>query len=115
VRAWVETGIVRPLAERAASSFSRARPPPLERRVRVLQSTATHDRSGRPFVPFAIDSRFVGGQWQTNDFVGCAYVSNGQLFVKRGDGYRSAAFLFGKNSDPVPGACEAAPATARNP
>jgi hypothetical protein len=111
----VETGIVQPLAERAASSFSRARPPPLERRVRALRAIAINDRSGRPFVPFAIDSRFVGGQWQMNDIVGCAYVGRGELFVKRGDGYRPATFLFGKNSDPVPGACEAAPEEPRNP
>jgi hypothetical protein len=66
-------------------------------------------------VPFAIDSRLTGGQWAKDDIVGCAYVAKGELFVKLGDGYRPASYLFGKNSDPVPGVCEAAPATARNP
>jgi hypothetical protein len=113
VRTRVENGIVQPLAERAGSPFSRARPPPRERRVRVLQTTAVHDKSGRPFVPFAIDVRFVGGAWQTDDIVGCAYPRNGDLFVKRGDGYRPASFLLGKNADPVPGVCEAAPVAAK--
>jgi hypothetical protein len=110
VRSCVEEGIVKPLAEHEISRFSRGRPAPRERRVRVLLTTATGDRSGRAFVPFAIDVRFGGGDWQADDVVGCAYVGKWDLFVKRGDGYRPAAFLFGKNVDVVPGACEAAPA-----
>ncbi len=105
---WVETGLLQPLAERAAAPFSRARPPPRESRVRVAQTTATLDRSGRPFVPFAVDVRFVGGPWHPDDIVGCAYLPKGELFVKRG-GYRPAAFLLGQKADPVPGACEPAP------
>jgi hypothetical protein len=54
-----------------------------------------------------VDVRFVGGEWQTDDIVGCVYVGKGDLFVKRGDGYRAAAFLFGINSEVVPGACVA--------
>jgi hypothetical protein len=77
--------------------------------VRVLQTTATLDKSGRPFVPFAVDVRF-GPEWHENDIVGCAYTGSGNLYVKKGDAYRPASFLLGKNDDPVVGVCEAAPA-----
>jgi hypothetical protein len=107
----IEDGLLKPLvaAEHATSRFSRARLPPQERRVRVLQTTATLDKAGRPFVPFAIDVRF-GSEWHENDIVGCAYTTTGSLFVKRGDSYRPAAFLFGQNVQAVAGVCEAAPA-----
>ena len=105
----VQTGIVQPLAERAGSRFSRSRPPPHERRVRVTQATVSRDKQGREFVPFAVDVRF-GGDWQQNDIVGCAYRATGSLFVKRGDAYFPAAFLLGKDVNAVTGVCEAAPA-----
>jgi hypothetical protein len=108
-RTRVDEGIVKPLAEREVSRFSRARPVAGERRIRVLRETAANDKSGQPFVPFAIDVRFADGDWHGDDIVGCAYVGKGDLYVKRGDGYRPVAFLFGKNADVVAGACEAAP------
>jgi len=104
----VEQGLIKPLADRENGHFSRARPMPHERRARVLQATTLVDKSGRQFVPFAIDVRY-GGEWQQNDIVGCVYRGSGNLFVKRGEQYRSAAFLLGKNTDPVAGVCEAAP------
>ena len=109
----VEDGLLKPLAqfEAAQSRFSRARPPPHERRARVLQPATTLDKSGRPFVPFAVDVRY-GPEWHENDLVGCAYPGSGALFVKRGDAYRPASILFGKGADPVAGVCEAAPARA---
>jgi hypothetical protein len=115
--AWgcVQKGIVTPLSERETSIFSRARPAPRERRIRVLQATATKDKSGRGFVPFAVDVRLAGGDWQTDDIIGCVYAGKGDLYVKRGDGYRPVEFRFGKNVDAVPGACEAAPSTSRDP
>jgi len=79
--------------------------------VRVIQSTVSVDKSGRAFVPFAIDVRF-GSEWRKDDIVGCAYRQTGELFVKRGDAYRPAAFLLGKKAEPVAGVCEAAPARA---
>jgi hypothetical protein len=108
----VEDGLVKPLAEieRNTSRYSRARPVPRERRVRVTQTTATLDKAGRPFVAFAIDVKFGGGEWNENDVVGCAYTTTGSLFVKRGDAYRPAAFLLGKSADAVPNVCVAAPA-----
>jgi hypothetical protein len=97
---------VKPLADLESHRFSRARPPPRERRVRVPQTTATPDKGGRPFVPFAVDVRF-GSEWIENDIVGCAYTGSGDLYVKRGDTYRPASFLLGKNAEPVAGVCEA--------
>jgi hypothetical protein len=111
VRARVEQGLLKPLAEIENHRFSRARPAPTERRVRVLQSKATPDQAGRAFVPFAVDVRF-GGEWREGDIVGCAYLASGELFVKRGDAYRPAAFLLGKVLDPVPGVCLPARAQA---
>ena len=107
----VDTGIVQPLAARAGSRFSRSRPPPHERRVRVTQATLSRDKQGRDFVPFAVDVRF-GTDWQQDDIVGCAYRATGSLFVKRGDAYFPAAFLFGKDVAPVADVCQAAPARA---
>ncbi len=103
----VKTGLLEPLVAQDAKQprFSRMRPPPRERRVRVTQATATPDKSGQPFVPFAIDSRW-GADWQENDIVGCAYPKTGALFVKIGDSYRSADFLLGKAAEPVPGVCQ---------
>lgn len=108
----VETGLVKPLAEWEAQSsrYSRGRPPPRERRVRVLSQAASLDKAGRPFVAFAVDIKFGDGEWRKDDIVGCAYTKSGELYVKRGDAYRPAAFLMGKNVDPVAGVCQAAPA-----
>jgi hypothetical protein len=100
---------VKPLSDLETHRFSRARPPPRERRIRVLQTTATLDKDGRAFVPFAVDVRF-GSDWQENDIVGCAYRGTGDLYVKRGDTYRPASFLLGRNEGPVAGVCEPAPA-----
>jgi hypothetical protein len=105
----VENGLLKPLADLESHRFSRARPPPRERRLRVLQTTATLDKNGNSFVPFAVDVRFGTSEWHENDIVGCAYTGSGNLFVKKGDAYRPASFLLGKNGDPVAGVCEAAP------
>ena len=107
----VETGIVEPLAGLSGSRFSRSRPLPLERRVRITQTALSRDQQGRDFVPFAVDVRF-GGDWHDNDIVGCVYRATGSLFVKRGDAYFPAAFLFGKQVNAVTGVCEPAPARA---
>lgn len=108
----VDEGLLKPLAamEEKNSRFSRTRPPPRERRARVTQSTATLDNKGQKFVPFAVDVRFGSSEWRENDLVGCVYAGTGALFVKSGDSYRPAAFLLGKDVEPVAGACEAAPA-----
>lgn len=107
----MQDGLVKPLAESESkgSRFSRARPLPRERRVRVTQASATTDKRGKKFVAFAVDVRFGGGQWQANDIVGCAYAGSGELFVKSGPEFFPAALLLGKKVDPVAGACAAAP------
>jgi hypothetical protein len=106
----VAAGLVKPLAERAGSRFSRSRPPPRERRVRVTQANLSRDKQGRDFVSFSVDVRFGSGNWQRDDIVGCAYRASGNLFVKLGDAYFPAALLLGKKVDPAPGVCEAAAA-----
>ena len=102
----VQEGLLKPLADRETSRFSRALPVARERRTRVLQTTAISDKSGRAFVPFEVDVRFAGGEWHNDDIVGCAYVGKGDLYVKRGEGYRPAEFLLGKVVDVVAGVCE---------
>ena len=111
VQTRVEDGLLKPLAAQEASTsrFSRARLPPHERRVRALASTASSDKAGRPFVAFAVDVRFGSAEWHENDIVGCAYLQSGDVFVKRDDGYRPAAFLLGKDVPVTPNACVAAP------
>lgn len=104
----VEDGLLKPLAERerSTSRYSRARPIPHERRVRVTPSTATTDKAGRAFVAFAVDIKFGDGEWRANDIVGCAYLKSGELYVQRGGAYRPAVILLGKNVDPVSGVCQ---------
>ncbi len=108
----VEAGILKPLVERSGSRFSRSRPPPHERRVRVSQTTLSRDKQGRDFVPFAVDVRFGAADWQQDDIVGCAYRASGNLFVKSGDAYFPAALLLGKKVASVAGVCQ--PAAARS-
>ena len=107
----VEERLVKPIAQKEGErkSFSRSRPAPKERRVRVTQESTTPDQHGKAYVPFAIDVRFGSDEWQENDVVGCAYRESGELFVKIGDEYRPAAFLLGKSVKPVPSVCEPKP------
>jgi hypothetical protein len=108
-RGQVDKDLVQPLAKREAerSRFSRVRLPPRERRVRVLKASVTRDARGLAFVPFAVDVRY-GEQWK-EDITGCVYKGSGDLYVKRGEQYRAASFLFGKLSDAVVGVCAATP------
>jgi hypothetical protein len=110
-RSRVGDGLLKPLAKAESSRFSRARPAPRERRVRITQAATSDDKKGKKYVPFAIDVRY-GGEWHENDVVGCVYRGTGALFVKRGDAYRPAEFLLGKNVQPVAGVCETAAAPA---
>jgi hypothetical protein len=109
----VDEGLLKPLAQKEASrsKFSRERPAPSQRRVRVLEANAATDKSGRTFVPFAVDVRYFNGEW-TENLVGCAYRQSGNLFVRAGSEYRPAAYLLGKRAGAVAGACAAAPPPA---
>ncbi len=103
----VQKELLQPLAKRQSSRFSRGRPPPTERRVRVLSSAPITDAAGHGFVPFAVDIRY-GSEWR-EDIAGCVYDGTGPIFVKSGEEYRPAAFLLGKKTEPAPGVCKAAP------
>ncbi len=109
----VEKGLLEPLAqkEKERSRFSRLRMPPQERRVRVTQASVSIDASGRAYMAFAVDVR-RGNEWHENDVVGCGYTQTGALFVKRGDEYRPAEILLGKDVDVAPSVCT--PAKARS-
>lgn len=107
----LQLGLVRMLAnlDRQASRFSRGRPPPSERRVRILQTSTTRDQLGRQFIRFAIDVRYGDSEWKSawkaDDVVGCIYMPTGDMYVKRGDKYHPAALLQGKRVTEVSGAC----------
>ena len=110
----VEDGLVSKLA-RKSRGFSRERPVPHERRVRLLGSALSTDKAGRAFVAFAVDVRY-GPNWHEGDIVGCVYRDSGKLFVKLGDAYHPHSVLLGKDAAAVPGVCEAPPpeASAKN-
>ncbi len=108
-KARIQANLLQPLAkkEESRSRFSRAAPPPTERRVRVLASALSQDAKGRGFLPYAIDARYGDDEW-SETYVGCIYDKTGLLFVAVGDEHRPAAFLLGKKADAVPGACQVA-------
>jgi hypothetical protein len=101
--------LLKPLAtQRTGSRFSRERPLPRERRMRLTQDQPSLDKQGRAFVSFAVDIRFGDG-WRENDILGCVYRKSGEIYVNRGDDYRPASFLLGKKAGPVSGVCVSAP------
>ncbi len=100
--------LLEPLAakEAARSRFSRARLPPQERRVRVLDAEPVKDEKGVAFLSFAVDARHgfeVGDEadertWRKDAMAGCVYLETEEVFLKRGDGYHPAAFMLGKKT-----------------
>jgi hypothetical protein len=54
-------------------------------------------------VRFAVDARHGFGTadgdapWRLADITGCVYLDRSQVFIKKGDEYRPAALLLGKN------------------
>jgi hypothetical protein len=105
--ALVSRVLIQPLAlkERNVSRFSRARLPPQARRVRILDEQPRKDATGNTFVRFAVDARrgFSAdpdadeSRWRQATITGCVYLDRSEVFVKKGDEYRPAAFLLGKN------------------
>jgi hypothetical protein len=101
----VSRELIQPLAakEENRSRFSRASLPPQARRVRILDEQPRKDALGNAFVRFAVDARhgFVPvddpSPWRLATITGCVYLDRSQVFVKKGDEYRPAAFLLGKN------------------
>jgi zona occludens toxin (predicted ATPase) len=117
--ALVSRNLVQPLAAKdgKTSRFSRARLPPQERRVRLLDEQPGKDALGSAFMHFAIDVRHGiradndESHWRLADITGCVYVDSSQVFVKKGDEYRPAAFLLGKNLKAAAATtCQPAPA-----
>jgi hypothetical protein len=110
VESVVQRELINPLAakDRDRSRFSRAPLPAQERRVRVLDEHPQKDASGAEFYTFAVDARHGvpgiahDGGWQQAAITGCVYVEHNEVFVKKGDRFRPAAFLLGKNLKPAP-------------
>jgi hypothetical protein len=106
-QALVGRELIQPLAARESqrSKFSRASLPAQARRVRILDEQPSKDALGNAFVRFAVDAHHGfaapvagdGSEWQLATITGCAYLDRSQVFVKKGDEYRPAAFLLGKN------------------
>jgi hypothetical protein len=106
---FVTVNLLEPLAKREhdQSKFSRARLPPSERRVRVLDTAPHRDATGAAFVRFVVEERHGMIDQPANDgwnasITGCAYLARKKIFVERGDGYRPGAFLLGKNRPAAP-------------
>ena len=109
--ALVSRDLIQPLAvkEGSQSKFSRARLPPQARRVRILDDKPQKDAQGDAFVRFAVDARHGfhtadgdGPPWRLATITGCVYLARNQVFVQRGDQFRPAAFLLGKNVKAAP-------------
>lgn len=99
----VQDKLLTPLAKQESmrGRFSRARPPPAERRVRMLDAAPVADEKGAAFVGFAVDARWGRGDepWNENVISGCVYPETGEVFVRYGKRFRNAAALFGKTSE----------------
>src|SRR5262245_11665941 len=82
----VERELLEPLAikERQYSRFSRARLPPDERRVRVLDEEPRLDARGDAFFRFAVDARhgvpgLAGDEaWRLGALTGCVYLARSE-------------------------------------
>lgn len=105
--ALVRSELTEPLAEKEANRgrFSRARLPAQARRVRILDEQPRKDTAGDAFVRFAVDARHgyrADGEdgedgWRLSTITGCVYLDRKQVFVQKGDEFRPAAILLGKN------------------
>ncbi len=101
--------LIQPLAakERDQSKFSRARLPPSERRVRMLDKEPQQDSAGDAFYTFAIDARHGWGDsdednWTKAAITGCVYPGRGEVFIKRGSGFHPAQAAVGKKTKAAP-------------
>ena len=107
--ALVTEQLVQPLAAKddSRSKFSRARLPPSERRVRLLDEKAQQDSAGETFVTFAIDQRHGWAKddkdnWSKAAITGCVYPSRGEVFIKRGKAFHPAIAAVGKKTKAAP-------------
>jgi hypothetical protein len=98
--------------ESKRSRFSRAAPVAVQRRVRVLDAVALTDTRGKSFVRFAIDERRSLNEqapWRRDSVLGCAYLNERELFVRRGEAYLPAQSMLGKEEKERADVCRAAP------
>ena len=106
----VDKQLIQPLAakDRNQSKFSRARLPPSERRVRVLDEKPQQDSAGDAFFAFAIDARHGWGDdegeasWTKASITGCVYPGRGEVFIKRGNAFHPARAAIGKKTKAAP-------------
>jgi hypothetical protein len=115
--ALVKKRLIQPLAQaqQKRSRFSRSAPVPTERRVRVLDTTAQTDVHGKHFVRFAVDERLRwddDSEWEMDAILGCAYLDQKEVFVKRGEDYVPASNTLGKDGKARSDVCRAAPGNA---
>lgn len=113
----VDAQLLAPLrkVESKRSRFSRAAPVVVQRRVRVLDAAALIDARGKAFIRFAIDerrSRSEHGPWSKGSVVGCAYLNERELFVRRGPAYVPANMLLGEDAAARADVCRAAPVSS---
>jgi hypothetical protein len=101
----VKDELLTPLAKKdgARSRFSRSRPPPRVRRLRIPDATPRTDANGQSFVAFSVDEKFgwvadKEDEWEKDAIEGCVYVDSKEVFVKSGKDYRPAALLLGKKT-----------------
>ena len=114
VASLVKRAFVAPLRRQESdrSRFSRASTPPEKRRVRVTQTGVT-GIDGRTFARFAVDAEYPvvfenEAKWQ-EQFVGCAYLDAGRVYLDIAGRMRSAERIVGQKGHKVPsGACKAA-------
>jgi hypothetical protein len=119
--ALVNERLIQPLAakDRDQSKFSRARLPPSERRVRVLDEKPQQDSAGDTFFAFAVDARHGWGDdtdknWNKAAITGCVYPSRGEVFIKRGNAFHPATAAVGKKTKAAPDrTCHAATQLSR--
>jgi len=101
----VHEKLLAPLAarEKARSSYSRARPPAAERRLRMLDAAPIADAKGGAFVGFAVDARYGrgAGRWQEDVITGCVYAGTGEVYLRYGRAFRAAGVLLGKTVPPA--------------
>jgi hypothetical protein len=103
--ALVNEKLIQPLAhkEENQGKFSRARLPPAERRVRIVDDKPQQDSAGAAFFAFAVDARHGWSDqdeanWSKATIVGCVYPDRGEVFIKRGSAFHPAAAAIGKKT-----------------
>lgn len=97
-KALVERQLLERMQERdsRASRFTRALPVPMERRVRILDSSPQLDARAARFLRVAIDERprlLAAAPWQVNMLTGCAYPGSDEVYLHINGQWRPAEVL----------------------